>query len=814
MSRVFVAERTEGGFLQRAALKLFHAGSGWNESLARRFEQERQLLAALEDPDIARVLDGGVSPGGHPFLVMELVDGEPIDVHCAQRGLSLRERIVLVQRASRAVQHAHRNLVVHRDIKPSNILVTPQGAVKLLDFGIAKVLEGSTALAGLDLDAPETRTTARPLTPAYASPEQVRGGPITTASDVYQLGLLAYELIDGRPAHRFKDGTWREFERVVCEAEPPRLGRQPATLTGSTDRPAKVPPDLETVILKALNKDPARRYGSAEQFAEDLGHFLADQPVLARPDTAWYRARKFVRRHRLATSALATIGLLVLAASLGFANLSRRLASERDRAQLEAGKSAAVAQFLVGLFQANDPEENLGESLTARDLLDRGASRLDSESDLDPRLRIAMELNVAAANLHIRRAEVAQRIARRALDSARASTPRIPGSEAEALHLLAWSAEQRGQFAESEKLARAAIASALVELPPGDWRLPVYYQALGEALDGLGRSREAEAIYLEAVRRLRPAGGDVRNLSDALQGLGLARLDLGHLEGAEAATREALELLVTAYGADDLRTVWARNNLGRVLERRGALAEAHRLYETSLAMRHRLFGRDHASTALAEHNLARLDGAMGNWDEALRRNAEAYRIRRTLLGGDHPLTCVTLLNKGIYERELLRLELSASSLLEAADCLSRRFGESHRHAASARVYAALVLLDLGRGPEAQTASATAGRVLADGAARDRVPAAILLGRLSQAARGTGEAIAHFERAVTEGRGLGEPLYRPTLEAEFLLAVEKARRSGGGPPSPELAAAAATVRESSPRLRQLVDSALALLAGSS
>ncbi|MEO7972456.1 MAG: tetratricopeptide repeat protein, partial [Thermoanaerobaculia bacterium] len=458
------------------------------------------------------------------------------------------------------------------------------------------------------------------------------------------------------------------------------------------------------------------------------------------------------------------------------------------------------------------PEGELAERATvrrnaARDLLDRGAARLERQADLDPRLRNALQLEVAEMNLLLERPEVAEPIARSALELARSASPREPGAEAQALYLLSWTEDVRGHYPEAEKLARAALASAAPEIPPNDIRHAYFRTALGSPLQALDRAEEAAVEFAEAVRILRLAGDSRISLANSLQGLGIARLDLGDLAGAEAATREALQVLVDTFGEDDLHTAWVRNNLGRILERRGELTEAHGFYDSSLEMKRKLYGPEHPSVAVALHNLARLDAGMGNWEEAATINDEAYRIRYRALGADHPLTSQTLVNQGLYDAERLHLESGLKHLQQGADLSARRLGEASRQTTIARVYAGSVSLDLGRLGEASLFADAAVRQLAGPAPRDRVTAAMLLGRLALAEGRADEGLRFLERAVAEGSVLGEPLFRPAREAEFRLALEQVRSSGVRAPTPELLAAANAVRDRSPRMRLLVETGL-------
>lgn len=336
MGAVYRAVRDDDQYQQEGAIKLVKRGMDTDEVLAR-FRYERQILAFLNHPNIARILDGGAAPDGRPYLVMELVEGVPITDYCTSHALTVEERIALFRSVCAAVEYAHRNLIVHRDLKPGNILITPSGEPKLLDFGIAKILLPSL---------PQLRGTTgfgeRLLTPDYASPEQVRGQPVSTSTDVYSLGAVLYELLTGKPPHHFEALTPAAIERAVCETEPSRPS------AAAPARAARLRGDLDTIVLKALNKDAERRYSSVEQFSEDLRRYLEGLPVLARPDTITYRARKFVTRHRAGVAFAALLAFVLAGGAVATAWQARVARWERDRATrwFEGGRRLANA-FLI-----------------------------------------------------------------------------------------------------------------------------------------------------------------------------------------------------------------------------------------------------------------------------------------------------------------------------------------------------------------------------------------------------------------------------------------------------------------------------------
>ncbi len=389
MGNVWLAERVDGALRRQVALKLPHPMAIASRRLAQRWARERDILAALEHPHIARLYDAGVSTEGQPYLALEYVEGAPITVHCDMQTLSVRARVLLFLQALEAVQFAHARLVVHRDLKPSNIYVTTDGQVSLLDFGIAKLLDDGSP----STEPPPTALTelgVAPLTPDYASPEQIAGEPIGTASDVYSLGVVFYELLAGQRPYRLTRATRGALEEAILATDPPRPSRSAGTLDGdavAAARSARLPAlrrllsgDLDNVALKALAKDPAHRYSSAEAFSQDLQRWLDGLPVQAHPASGWYRAVKFVRRHRLPVGA-ATLAVVSLGVGLGVALHQARLAEH------EAKRAQAVLGFVVGLFKEAAPARAQGRDVTVRDLMARGERDLHDRVSGEPELQ-------------------------------------------------------------------------------------------------------------------------------------------------------------------------------------------------------------------------------------------------------------------------------------------------------------------------------------------------------------------------------------------------------------------------------------------
>jgi len=374
MGTVYLARRADDEFERRVAIKLMRPGFASDLDL-KRFRSERQISAVLDHPNIARLLDGGTTPEGAPYFVMEHVEGGPLLDYCRERGLSLRERLILFQQICAAVQYAHQNLVVHRDLKPGNILVTKEGEPKLLDFGIAKLLSqgGGTAFSE------PTATLDRLLTPEYASPEQVRGRPVTTASDVYSLGVILYELLSGEKPYRIETGDPAELVRLVCERDPDR----PSTRTAGLSR------DIDAIVLKAMRKEPERRYPSAAALSEDIGRFLDGRPVEARRPSTAYRAKKFVRRHRIGVAATILVLAAVAVGVLATLREARRARAAEARAERRFNDDRKLANSF--LFEFHDAIRDLPGSTPARALVVKRALEyldgLAKESSDDRALR-------------------------------------------------------------------------------------------------------------------------------------------------------------------------------------------------------------------------------------------------------------------------------------------------------------------------------------------------------------------------------------------------------------------------------------------
>ncbi len=672
MGSVFLAERDDEQFRQQAAVKLVHPDLD-GEEVVRRFRAERQILASLRHPGIARLLDGSVAEDGRPYLVMEYVDGEPIDAFCDRRALPLDERLRLFCTVARAVHHAHRNLVVHRDLKPSNVLVSRDGEVRLLDFGIAKLLDP----ASLPHTVPVTRTGDRLMTPQYAAPEQVRGGPITTAVDVYGLGLLLYELLCGRRPYELWGRPPAEAERLVCEAEPPRPSAAAVLPSGAPGGTApteaarargttperlrrRLAGDLDRIAMTALRKEPERRYPSAEQLAEDVERYLAGRPVRARGDSPAYRVRRFAGRHRWGVAAAAAFLALLVGYAATATVQVRRVERALEQKRLEAEKAEQVTAFTLGLFEAGDPARARVDSLTVRELLRRGEERAERLRG-SPAAQAQMLDVVGRVHQQLAEYDRAQPLLERAL------------------------ALRRRAFGERSE----AVAESLLHL--------------GELLFLRGRYDQAEPLYRRALALQRELLGEPHPaVARSIAALGVLLQDRGDYAGAERLTREALAMRVALHGRDHADVAESLHTLAYQLQLQDRPAEAEPLFRSALEMRRRIFGDGHPAVADARSRLGLFLFQQGREAEAEPLYREALAVRRSALGDDHPDVSLSLGLLGALKRRQGRLA-EAESLYHESIALGRRsLGPEHPDLAHTLNGLALVLRDRGRYAEADS----------------------------------------------------------------------------------------------------------------
>jgi len=630
MGTVYLAERADAAYEARVAIK-FVRGSIAAPEVVRRFIAERQILADLRHPNIARLLDGGAADDGTPYLVMEFIDGEPIDAYADRHGLDVRQRLSLFRRACEGVEHAHQRLVVHRDIKPSNILVAEDGTPKLVDFGVAKLLE-PTGPEGLM----ETAVPGGLLTPAYASPEQVRGESITTASDVYGLGILLYKLLTGTLPYGASTRRGTELAHAILE-EPP----QPPSRVAADAEGTHLDRDLDAILLTALEKEPSRRYPSVERLSDDIGRYLERKPVHARPATRAYRLRKFVARHR--GSVVVGAGILLLIVGLS-AYYTIRLAHERDLALQETRKSEQVTAFLERLFQVSDPSEARGATITAREVLDSAVQRVPTELADQPEVQAALLYTLGNVYGSLGLERDARAILERGLTLRRRMGGEGEPSEGTFLARLGGVETGLGQFDSAAVLLRTAIER--LDTDPAD-----AMQALGARVDLVpalrrgGRLAEADSVSRDALDRARRSGPDSL-LTEALNARVALLLNQRRAVEAEPLAREVWSRSTEAHGEDSPRAMTALNNLGQTLYQESKLAEAEPVMRRVLELRRRVLGEENPSTGTAWSNLAALLQAQGRPADAEAAARQALAIWRNSYGDEHERVAGAMSNLG------------------------------------------------------------------------------------------------------------------------------------------------------------------------
>jgi non-specific serine/threonine protein kinase/serine/threonine-protein kinase len=708
MGEVWLAEQTEPVHRQ-VALKVIKAGMDSAQVVAR-FEAERQALALMDHPVIATVFDGGTTPQGRPYFAMEYVKGEPITAYCDRHRLSTRERLGLFTQVCEGVQHAHQKGIIHRDLKPANVLVTIQddrAVPKIIDFGVAKATAQHLTERSLF-----TELGVLIGTPEYMSPEQAEMGglDIDTRTDIYALGVLLYELLTGALPFDRKDlrqAGLSEIQRIIREKEPPRPSTRITQLGPASTEAAKnrhteprrlvseLRGDLDWITMRALEKDRTRRYQTANALAADVRRHLNDEPVSAGPPSAAYRAGKFVRRHRFGVIAAATVVLLLAAFAVAMAVQVRRTARERDKAE-------RLATFMVDLFKVSDPGEARGNTITAREVLDKGAERITRELEEDPETKATLMATIGnvyeslglygpATPLF----EEALRIRTRVLGNKHAEV-------AASMSDLGWLLLRRGDHQRAEPLLRDALSTRRRlfgnEHPAVGWGLTNLGALLQEKADYAG----AEPLYREALAiHRRFPGKDQRDLAASLSNLaGLLQLK-GDFAGAEPLLREALGIERRQQGDQHPDVAMDLSNLAALLHEKGNYTEAESLCREAIDVKLRLFGKEHPSVATSLNNLAELLQDKKDYAGAEPRFREALAIERRVLGNEHPTTALTLTRIAGVVAEAGRPVEALPLAQEGVETLRSRLPADHPDRAEGESVLGYCLVKLHRYQEAE-----------------------------------------------------------------------------------------------------------------
>lgn len=624
------------------ALKLMRSGMT-SRSALRRFDYEAQILARLRHPGIAQIYEAGTHGEGHsavPFFAMEYVPGARTLTEFAEwKKLGVGDRLALFAEVCDAVHHGHQKGVIHRDLKPGNILVDSSGQVKVIDFGVARATDSDMAVTTLQTDVGQLVGTVQ-----YMSPEQVEADPhdLDTRSDVYALGVVLYELLTGRLPYDVSQKAVFEATRLIREHAPTRMSTVDLSLRG----------DVETICLKALEKDRDRRYQSALDLAQDIRRYLHHEPIAARPPSLTYQLRVFARRNRLACAAIGAVFLVAVAAavvSTGFAVQATRARNDaigaEQVARSEAAKADAVNRFLQDMLASADPSDGRNPAdVTVREVLDQAAATIGVGLANQPELEAALRSTVGGTYYMLGLFDQCEPHLQRALELRRARAEVDADGLAGILNQVGDLRVRQGRYAEGAELHREAVAICTRQSQGRDTAvLADSLQKLGAALRYLGENEAAEPLYVQSLEMRRRLFGDSSpEVSASLNNLGFLYRHLGRLDDAERALRESLSIRQSLMGPDDRRIAVTMNNLGSVLYKRGDLANAERMFRDSYEMLERLYGTDHTTTATSLFGLAKALGDQGREAESEALLRRVLAIDRARYGNQHPEVAIDL----------------------------------------------------------------------------------------------------------------------------------------------------------------------------
>ena len=680
MGAVYLAEQKADSFHRFVAIKVIRQGMD-SEHVIRRFNTERQILAALVHPNIGRLLDGGKSADGISYLVMEFIDGLPITDYCDAHKLSIPERLRLFQDVCQAVQYAHQNLIVHRDLKPSNILVTAEGVVKLLDFGIAKLLNPNLT----PQSALMTQTIHRLMTPEYASPEQVRGESVTTRSDVYALGVVLYELLTGHRPYRITSHVQAEIHRLICEEEPTRpstvvgqvieIVQGDDTITLTPDRVSKMRGtvadrlrrqlhgDLDNIVLLAMRQEPQRRYLTAEDLSRDIENHQSRKPVVARRPTLLYRTQKFARRNRTGVIAAAAFVLMLVT----FAALyTVQLRQERDRARQAAAQAEQITDFMQRVFSGSDPYETQGDTITARQLLDRGIKRIDVELANQPVVRARLLDAMGRAYQGLGFYDQAGTLLNRSLALRRQRLDEDDLELADSYLYLSDLHHESLEYEQGAAFGRRAVEIRRKKLGPDHLLTLESMYALAQNVFELHHLDEADSLlqFVLKHRRLQ-LGNDHPNTMSTVYLLGLV------LHGRRAHEEARLLLEETLAGIDpasmetsgeSAKSLW---RLARLMQFQNDHAGAEQMYRKVLDMNLELYPEPHHEIANSKEAIGTALSWQGKHEEALHWQQASLDDKR-LLHGEESLQTATALAYVAEIYEMLEKNKEAADLYREA----------------------------------------------------------------------------------------------------------------------------------------------------
>lgn len=664
MGIVYTGRRNDKEFEQKVAIKILKHGIT-SEYLLKRFQIERQTLANLQHQNIARLLDGGRTIDGLPYLVMEFIDGIPITDFCHQKKLSLEEKLKLFREVCTAVQYAHQNLIVHRDLKPGNILVTKDGIPKLLDFGIAKLIDEELVDNNEDL----TRTGVWHLTPEYASPEQIKGEKITTASDIYSLGVLLYQILTGYQPYKISNNSPAAISKIITE----EIIQKPSEKVKDKSREHaesnlflndkisnQLKGDLDNIVLKAMHKDPARRYVSVEQFSEDIRRHLSGLPVIAQKDTAGYRLSKFIQRHKVGF--ISSVGFIVfliinLIAIIWQANIA---ANERDKAKLEAQKVETVNKFLLDMLSSVDPTE-IGRDVKVYDVLRKSALGVEKGFKDQPGIEASIQKTIGKTLTSLGEYDEAKPHLLRSL----LLNERVYG-------------KQSNQASES------------------NYELALYYHWIGEL-------KTADSLYKKSLQIFK-RNSDVskRSLASTLNDYGILKSDFAEFDESKKMYEESLNILLENYGEKDRDVASLYNNLAIVMQAQKDLDGAEKYFHKALELNIELFGENRPEVSSNYNNLAYIYIDKGDFTRAEEYFIKSLELKKKYYGADHSYVGFAFLNLGGLEFRIGKINESEKYILDAIKNLKKSVNEDHIWLGLAYYWYGKILIEKSKYSEAET----------------------------------------------------------------------------------------------------------------
>jgi serine/threonine protein kinase/tetratricopeptide (TPR) repeat protein len=697
MGEVWLAEQS-APVKRLVALKVIRAGRA-DESALQRFNLERQSLAIMDHPSIAKVFDAGSTSAGQPYFVMEYVPGLPITSYCASKKLRTRERLELLVRVCEGVQHAHQRAILHRDLKPSNILVVDVDGIptpRIIDFGIAK------ALSGRPEEEPQVTQFGRMIgTPGYMSPEQSdpRAVDVDTRTDVYSLGVVMYELLTGVLPFDPQDGQKKpldEMLRQLREDDPPRpstrveLEGKKSTAGGKRKPEFKqlarlLSGDIDLVTMKALEKDRARRYDSCSALAMDIRRFLNQEPVLAAPPSFVYRAGKFIRRNRVAVSAASAVALTLVTLAVSMTVQAIRIARERDRANREASAAKSVSGFLIGLFKVSDPSEARGNTITARQILDQGVKQIDAGLAGQPEVHARLMGTMGEVYRSLGLYKEAAPLLEKAMDTRlRVLGPENPDTLS-SMYQVARNLNEEGQYAEAEELLRKVVEAQRRVLGPGHPDTIVSMMFMAGVVYEEGHDREAEKLerdLLDLQRHSVPM--DERQIQTTMDNLAVNLTSQGRLAEAETIYRESLEGERRTFGPDHPVTLGTMQNLARALTAEHKYGEAKKLLREALEIQNRILGPEHGDTLWTRQAIANALRDEGNPRDAEKLTRETLAARVRTLGPEHADTVQSIEELAVTLDELRRYPEAERLYLKVVESQSRVLGPNHPTTAASK----------------------------------------------------------------------------------------------------------------------------------